>query len=972
MIALISLETLDAVGFETVKILLSLLWQSSILLGAVGLLTYALRHRRASLRHQLWVAALLITPVLPLLSWIASQAGTPQVQIPLVPAYAARRPQAETGPAEFTAADIKTARPSADSSSTSPRGQIDAVGSDAAVPSPLTQSPSREEVSTAGYPWAIVLLIYLCGLGVFVLLMVAGLLRIGKYIRQGRIITEPRITGLFNAARRKLGHTRGCVVIETEAIQIPMTIRTFYPIVALPKDFASVLSNSEWRTVALHEVAHIKRNDPLLLSIVSVLRAVLFFHPLVWLAAREIFTLSEEATDDMVLEVVNKPLPYAKMLTRLTETLSRRMLLTELAVGIVFSKSVLLRRIEAILSDRSEQLRQFSRWTLAMTLAVAFGSLFLAIAVPLTSPGSTTPRHAAGMVQRHLWSTPPMSALEGGISPDGRYLSYVDGTAGNLAVRDLTTEASWLLTKNTTWENLDGWAYKSVISPDGRQIAYTWFNEKGLDFYDLRIIDMDGSNMRVLYHDASIFYIVPYDWSPDSKEILAYFSDADKSLVDEKTGELFRKGYLVLVSVADGSVQVLKTWYEHCWPKRAVFSPDGRYVAYDFGLKDDLTRRDIFLMDLDGGGEIPLIEHPADDRLFGWAPDGRRILFASYRTSERSLWVIDIDQGAAQEPPRLLKEVFVNGSPIGFTSDGSYYYGISTTASNVYLARFDPKGLNFEEQPELVSSQHVGTTTMGDFSLDGKFLVYKAGRAGHGPSRWGPADWMLVIYSVETGQERILTPSPSFLPGTPMSGPRFSPDGRSLLVSGSGRDSGKGIYTVDVETGTVKLIARGRTHLLIPAVWSPDGESIYVCRQTSLSRLELATGRETTLYIYKGPCPWDLDVSPDGQWLAFYRSANSLMVVSSGGDEPREVAYLDEPAQDYPFVSWTPDGEHLLFSKHNNELWKVNVETGEQQQIGPAIENLVDATMHPDGRQITFTVEQKGSELWVMENFLPE
>lgn len=48
------------------------------------------------------------------------------------------------------------------------------------------------------------------------------------------------------------------------------------------------------------------------------------------------------------------------------------------------------------------------------------------------------------------------------------------------------------------------------------------------------------------------------------------------------------------------------------------------------------------------------------------------------------------------------------------------------------------------------------------------------------------------------------------------------------------------------------------------------------------------------------------------------------------------------------------------------------METGEQQQIGPAIEGLFGAAMHPDGRQITFTVEKLGSELWVMENFLPE
>ncbi|UCC99280.1 MAG: serine/threonine-protein kinase, partial [Phycisphaerales bacterium] len=585
--------------------------------------------------------------------------------------------------------------------------------------------------------------------------------------------------------------------------------------------------------------------------------------------------------------------------------------------------------------------------------------------------GPGTPEHAAGMVQRHLWNAPPMLELAGGISPDGRYLSYVDWTtAGNLAVRDLTTDTSWLLTKNTTWETLDGWAYISVISPDGKQIAYAWHNEKGVNFWDLRIIDLDGSNMRVLYHDPSIFYIVPYAWSPDGREILAYFCDAERNLVNEKTGELFGKMYLALVSAADGSVRVLKTWYEPRRPERAVFSPDGRYVAYDFGL----THFDVFMIELDAGSEIPLIEHPADDRLFGWAPDGRRILFASNRTSERSLWVIDVDQGAAREPPRLLKEVFVNGSPIGFTSDGSYYYGISTTASNVYLAGFDPKGLNFEGKPELVSSQNVGSTTMGDFSPDGKFLVYKAGRAEYGAGRLGPADWILVVYSVETGQERILTRSTSFRAGTPMSGPRWSPDGRSLLVWGIGQESGRGLFTLDVETGATTVIASNRDGGLRQAVWSPDGSSIYIRSLFRLSKLELATERETTLYT--GPWgPSDFDVSPDGQWLAFYSTKDSLSVMSSTGGEPREVVDMDDNAAGDAnkfFIRWTPDGEHLIFSMRNNELWKVNVATGEQQQIGPTIEGLVGAAMHPDGRQIAFTVEQLGSELWVMENFLPD
>jgi Tol biopolymer transport system component len=607
--------------------------------------------------------------------------------------------------------------------------------------------------------------------------------------------------------------------------------------------------------------------------------------------------------------------------------------------------------------------------------ALAIGATAATIAVWSSGnlPGKV--EHAAGMGQRHVWDVPPKSDLTGGISPDGRYLSYVDWTAGNLAVYDLVADANWLVTENTdsTWKNIDGWAESSAISTDGKQIAYSWYNEKGLDFYDLRIVDPDGANMRVLYRDTAVFWIKPYAWSPDVKNILAYFSDAEANLVDEKTGELFRKGHLVLVSVADGSVRFLRTWYEsHSYPKTAFFSPDGRYVAYDFGQKDDLTHRDIFLIDLDGGREIALIEHAADDRVFGWTPDGRRVVFTSDRSFRRGLWMIEVAGGAPQGSPRTLMDRF-DGWPIGFTAEGSLYYGVRTTASNVYIARLDSTGLNFEGEPELVSSQFVGSTTMGDWSSDGRFLAYRAGRAGHRAGSAGPGDWVFVVHSTETSGERIISPSPPFVPDTRMYGPRWSPDGQSLLVCGTGQEGGHGLYRVDAETGTVKLITTGRTKHVIPAVWSPDGKFIYVRWQTSVSRLNPSTGQETELCQVTGVR--GLDVSPDGKWLAFYGGQNSLMVVSSGGGEPRKVIQLDEEELTppfYAFVRWTPDGEHLLYPKRGNELWKVRIETGEQHQIGKTVENLVGATMHPDGRQIALTIEQGGSGLWVIENFLPD
>jgi serine/threonine protein kinase/Tol biopolymer transport system component len=582
-----------------------------------------------------------------------------------------------------------------------------------------------------------------------------------------------------------------------------------------------------------------------------------------------------------------------------------------------------------------------------------------------------TVEHAARMARRHVWDVPPNSTLLGGISRDGRYMSYVDWTAGNLAVCDLTADMYWQVTKNTdpTWATSDGSNESSIVSPDGKQIAYSWLNHTDPDFYDLRIIDVDGANMRVLYHDPdAVFYVGPHDFSPEGKQVLAYFSDADADLVDQETGERFRKGYLVLVSVVDGSVQTLKTWPRRGAPKKACFSPDGRYVAYDFEQANDLRCHDIFLLDLDDGSETALIEHPANDLLCGWTPDGRRVIFASDRSSKRDLWMIEVADGLPQGEPRKLMGSF-DGWPIGFTTDGSFYYRVGTQASNVYVAQLDSTGLTLVGEPEIASSQFVGSTTMGDWSPDGRFLAYRVG-AGRLSGR------SVAVYSVETSQERRVSPEDSFRPNSRMVGPRWSPDGRSLLLCGEGQEGGRGLYMVNVETGVAALIATTRDGLLRLAVWSPDSTSIYTRSPRSINRLDLATGKETELCRVEDGITRGLDVSPDGRWLAFCQGDDSLVIMPSAGGEPREVAHLDadevNTGLSHVFVRWTPDGQHLLFPKRQKELWRVNVDTGAQQQISTVPGDLVNAAVHPDGKRIALTVQQGGSALWVMENFLPD
>jgi len=169
----------------------------------------------------------------------------------------------------------------------------------------------------------------------------------------------------------------------------PMAIRTLHPVVLLPAGLAGGVSDADLHAVAVHELAHVKRADTFLLSLASLVRAALFFHPLVWIACRRLSFLAEQAADDAVLDVTGQATPYARMLARMARRLRRRELATELAVGIVISKSALLQRVEAILSDRRDRIKKLSRWALAATAAGVAVSLLLAAGLPLGQKETT-------------------------------------------------------------------------------------------------------------------------------------------------------------------------------------------------------------------------------------------------------------------------------------------------------------------------------------------------------------------------------------------------------------------------------------------------------------------------------------------------------------------------------------------------------------------------------------------------------
>ena len=411
-----------------------------------------------------------------------------------------------------------------------------------------------------------------------------------------------------------------------------------------------------------------------------------------------------------------------------------------------------------------------------------------------------SPADPSTMVVRRVWESHSGDYF-GGPSPDGRYLTYIDFDTGNLAVHDVVTGQQRPLTQQPRGSS--GRAGYSALSPDGQQVAYGW-EEKGRG--ELRLIGLDTRGPHVLYQNEEVTWVHPSAWTPDGKHILALFRRKDET------------NQLVLVSVADGSVRVLKSlgWN---YPRHMGLSPDGRYIVYDSRLDENSPNRDIFLLATDGSREIPLIEHPANDTGPMWTPDGTKVVFASDRTGSTSAWVVRLADGNAQGPPELVKPDLGRFFPVGFDRKGSYYYELHTGMRDVYLATLNPVTGKLGAAPSRATERFVGATYGAAWSPDGQSLAYV--RRGQGDAASLELGSTVIIQSLDTGTERELSPKLTGLLGV-----RWFPDGRSLLTGGRDPKGRLGIYRIDAHTGETAALVQSQS-FVVPIGLSPDGEEVF-------------------------------------------------------------------------------------------------------------------------------------------------
>lgn len=523
-------------------------------------------------------------------------------------------------------------------------------------------------------------------------------------------------------------------------------------------------------------------------------------------------------------------------------------------------------------------------------------------------------------------------------SPDGRLVTFVDWTTGDLAVRDLVTGETRRLTNTGGWSESNEYARASVFSPDGRQIVYVWTSGSGLQ---LRLTDVDGSPPRLLYQSTG--YMSVLSWSPDGADVLI----GRRSSADDVFGEL------VLISVEDGSHRVLRENLPHLphTPGSSGFSPDGRYIGYNQPSAERGGKHDVVVLAAEGGREVRVTRGPGHNVYLGWAPDGSRVYFYSYASGTPSIWAVPVSDGEASGPPELIRRDVEDLQPIGVGGGKLLYFlqvegpGIQTMALDIPSGRV-LTGATGEVGP--------ANGTWGGFpawSSDGRYLAYACVTEETA---------VLVIRSVSGNNLRQL-PMPELVGMTTWIG--WAPDSKGIVVGGGQRTA-----LISLATGEVDVLLG---HGLDRAALSPDGKTLYApVGYWAVASYDLESGSETLLYEQsprqRGLEIMDLSLAPDGQTLAIgFSSGIAVMPVSGGGlrwiyrGEPGAVRWQGG-------MPWTPDGRTILFVQSEG-LWAVPVSGAEPRKLF-SMPSLQHVRLHPDGRRLAFMGGPTRRELWVMEN----
>ena len=208
-------------------------------------------------------------------------------------------------------------------------------------PAPLAASSTPSEIDTAGSTkpaaaaqpvWGAALtrlnsvallcspyatLFWFIGVLLFSFRPVTSLVRIFRLKSNGLSRLDEKFTSLVERLSQRLHLKRSVEIAKSTLVQVPTVVGFFKPLILLPASSLSGLTAAELEAILLHELAHLKRYDDVLVLFQSFVETLLFFHPAVWWFSSVASSERENCCDDLATKAIGSPAPLASALLSL-------------------------------------------------------------------------------------------------------------------------------------------------------------------------------------------------------------------------------------------------------------------------------------------------------------------------------------------------------------------------------------------------------------------------------------------------------------------------------------------------------------------------------------------------------------------------------------------------------------------------------------------------------------------------------
>jgi len=558
------------------------------------------------------------------------------------------------------------------------------------------------------------------------------------------------------------------------------------------------------------------------------------------------------------------------------------------------------------------------------------------------------------------------------ISPDGKYVAYVDPTGFYLRQIDSGEIRPLPQPKNFN-------AFPNSWFPDSTHLLVTSFN--GKEKPSLWKASILGGTPQMLAFDAGEGVV-----SPDGSQI-AFFRYALEARVglegDSKQSPPVRELWLMasngenphkVVWPADGS----GAGYVGTEVSALSWAPRGHqlafiehhYTASAFSAGDLFTvkTRDL----ITGKSEMILSDQRIGSQALCWAPDGR-LLYASLTDpkSERSdygVWAVEVDQqtGKAKGSPEPVSEGMGWIGGLSVTANGKrLVVWRGNTKYQVFVSEFDKGAHHLTVPRRLTMDQNANLPTA--WMPDSKSVLFLSDRNGA---------WKLFRQEIDQQTAEVLIEAPHMETVLPS----LSADGSKILFVDAPRVNDPLIpirlMSMSLSSGMRRMVLedRGINHFFCAR--TPSSVCVFnkfVGTAVSLTAFDTERGKGRELARLEGWHNWS--VSPNGSQLVIVTDEllGRLRFLSLDTGKSRDVIVKGWPL--LTGIGWTADSASVLVGSwtpsRTSVILEVDMEGNAQVLLEGDSRTQVFAWVipSPDGRYAVLNSFTGENNVWMVDDF---